>query len=122
VTTLRYRPGVSVEALQLDECTIRGTSGRGARWWMLWFVFRRIDGRIEHAAVPVLPHGAYTENGPGGRTWGFRRAGPGAWQVSPSIDAQEADPHAPPRQPPVMRSVWHQTPLVVGVPEGQPWM
>lgn len=125
MTTLRYRAGADPGSIGLGECVVRGacTIG-GARWWLLWFhVARESDGVPEVFAVPVAPNGAYTEDGPGGRTWGLTKTAPGTWQVSPSIDVlSDADAvrqkAGEPRQDP---GVWHQTPTVVDVPDGEVW-
>jgi hypothetical protein len=122
MSELRYRSSVDVEALAIDECTIHGAGNDGgARWWNLWLcVNRETDGVADYFVVPVLPNGAFTESGPGGKTWGLSRAEPGAWQVSPSINvlntgAVHPGEHAAP-------SLWHQTPKIVGVPEGEAWI
>ena len=88
MTTLRYKAGADQESLGVGECVVRGACKvSGARWWNLWFyVARDSDGAPELFAVPVAPNGTYTEDGPGGRTWGLTKTGPGTWQVSPSID------------------------------------
>jgi hypothetical protein len=86
---LAYRSKVMVEDLALNECTIHRAVAPtpGVFFWNLWFyVARETDGVPEAFVVPVNPGGSYTENGPGGRTWGFTRTGPTTWQVSPSID------------------------------------
>jgi hypothetical protein len=121
MTTLRYRSFVQVEDLAVGECTIHRCSGStAARWWLLWFyVPRETDGVPQDFCVPVAP-GSYTESGPGGKTWGLTRSGAGVWQVSPSINVLNtgdavAGPHALP-------SLWHQTPAITDVPEGERWI
>jgi hypothetical protein len=128
MTELRYRAHADPTDLAPGECTIRSAAhydGRAGRWWMLWFcVLRESDGQPEVDAVAVAPGGVYCEQGVGGRTWGFKHDGPGRWQVSPSIHVLEQDPTVPQPGPdgkPVMRTAWHQTPAVVGVPDGEPW-
>src|ERR1700691_5122469 len=120
MTALVYRSCVLIEDLQLGECTIH----RCGTGWNLWFyVTRETDGVPEDFVVPVNPGGGYIENGPLGRTWGFTKSGSGVWQVSPSINvlddagarAVQAGAH------PTTPSLWHQTPSVVGVPDGEPW-
>jgi hypothetical protein len=125
---LRYRTGVSVGDLALGECTIRSTVAKsGKRWWSLWFyVARETDGVPEMFIVPVNPNGPFTESGPGGRTWGLTRTWAGVWQVAPSIDVLDdvgsrAVLAGQPR-PPESRSLWHQTPALVGVPEDEAWI
>lgn len=130
VCELKYRPGgVAIEALELGECTIRpARSAGGECWWNLWFyVPRDLDGVPETFVVPINIGGAYIEHGPGGRTWGFTCTVGGdsqIWQVSPSINVLSDDDarlivagHAPTGQ-----SLWHQTPVIVGVPAGEIWV
>jgi len=123
--TLTYAAGAGPDELELGLCVIRGARKTGgARWWNLWFrVPRDRDGQPETYAVPVIPGGAYTESGPGGKTWGLTRTGPGAWQVSPSIDVlSDADARRQAaKQPRRDPGDWHHTPAVVGVPDGEPW-
>lgn len=114
-----------VEDLALNECVIRPATNRdGARWWHLWFyVARETDGVPEAFEVPVSPGGAYTENGPGGRTWGLTMTSPGIWQISPSIkvlnDEDARTYHA--GGEPTGKDLWHQTPRLVNVPATEPW-
>jgi hypothetical protein len=131
-TTLQYRPFVYVEQLSLNECTIHRAANADARWWLLWFyVLRETDSIAEDFAVPVNPNGAYTKDGvswrgfrPVGRTWGLTRTSMGVWQISPSINVvsdfgvQRVVAGPPARG----RSIWHQTPTIVGVPESEPWI
>ena len=125
MTDLIYKSHSLIEDLQPGECTIhRCGTPDGKRWWNLWFyVPRETDGVLEDFVVPVNPGGAYTENGLGGKTWGFTKSGAGVWQVSPSInvldDAGARAVQAGGR--PATPSLWHQTPSVVGVPDGEPW-
>ena len=90
---LHYRPSAKVEDLGKDECTMhRASGGPGGRYWHLWLrVARETDGELEDFAVPVIVSGPYAENGPGGRSWGFDRAGVGRWLVSPSINVLNDD-------------------------------
>lgn len=117
---LRYRPSVSVGDLDENECTIRGAQNRELkRWWQLWFYVRTTLGTLQHIAVPVAPGGVYTEHGPSGRrTWGLKKVGPGNWQVSPSINATYTKTV---NGKEVEAELWHQTPLITGVPEGEAW-
>ena len=123
MSELRYRSFVDVNDLAVGECTIRRTGDppNGTRWWNLWFrVNRETDGQPDDFVVPVNPGGTYNEAGPGGKTWGFTLVEAGAWQVSPSINVlntRELHPGA--HDAP---SLWHQTPKVVGVPEGEAWI
>ena len=123
--TLHYRSHGLAEDLLENECTLRRTSGGpGGRHWRLWFnVKRETDSALEVFCVPVIVSGPYTEEGPGGRSWGLNRAGVGRWMVSPSINVlddegarQVVAGHAP-----TSTSLWHQTPLVTEVPEDEGW-
>jgi hypothetical protein len=115
----------SVDDLAPGECCVRAASNAaGAQWWMLWFCFVRTDtGAREVAAVPIAISGARSENGAGGRTWGFNKTAPGTWTVSPSINVLDVPGgvmvHA--GEHPTLVSVWHETPDVVYVSDGEPW-
>lgn len=133
MTTLRYRSNVCVSELAVGECTMhRAADSSGARWWLLWFrVNRDSDGLPDDFAVPVNPNGPYLDPGPGGRTWGLNRVDrelqPGAWQVSPSIDvkntrAVHAGEAVAPMIVPAPTSLWHQTPTIIEVPDGEAWI
>lgn len=126
---LKYQSHARIEDLALYECTVhRASNASAAHWWQLWFhVLRDSDGQPELFCVPVQV-GAYTENGPGGRTWGLsqpiasaydRPPGTANWMISPSINVLDdrdavAGTHVHP-------SLWHQTPEVVGVPDTELW-
>ncbi len=120
---LRYRSPDRIVELCAGECTVRGTAAGARCWWQLWCRVRYDDGSEHFVGVPVIPHGAYHENGAGGRTWGLTRVGPGRWQVSPSIDVLSDDDARRLKvgQPRRDQSLWHQTPALVGVPDGEPW-
>jgi hypothetical protein len=130
VMRLRYRSYVLVEELALDECTIHPTVGQaGACWWQLWFRVSREDkqqgegtgpGQPIDMAVPVNPGGGYVEAGPGGKTWGFTSLGSGAWQIAPSINVLASLVAHPGDHPEA--SLWHQTPTIVEVPDGETWI
>lgn len=124
MSTLRYRGyHIDIDELEVGECTIRSTRNEaGASWYTLWFrVLRDSDGQPDTFSVPFNPNGLYLENGPGGKTWGLTMSWPGAWQVAPSINVLNTrDPHPGEHPSP---SLWHQTPMIVGVPSGgEPWM
>jgi len=126
---LTYRSMVYVEDLKPNECTIhRAITAGGTRYWLLWFyVARETDGFLEDFAVPVNPNGSYTEAVPYGKTWGLTKTTEGVWQISPSINVANMSNDAGARQmlvgqQPTGRSLWHQTPRLVGVPISQPWM
>ena len=106
MSVLTYRPYAERGALDLDECTIAPVATGAGVAWMMHFYVRTTDGDEQTFRVPVNPHGPPVENGPLGRTWGLTRSTPGSWQISPSIDFGN----------------WHQTPMIVGVPEGEPWI
>jgi hypothetical protein len=107
---LRYKVGVAdpFEDLAVGECTVWALSRENERvGWGLYFLANRSDnGKPEIFRVPIIVGGGFTESGPCGRSWGFTKIAAGTWQVSPSI-------HFP--------GVWHETPRIVGVPDGEPW-
>jgi|ERR1700679_3183103 len=121
---LVYHPGVMVEDLPIGGCTVRRTRLGDKLWWALWLYVRRADtGEPTVFEVPIHVRGPYTEDPVAGKMWGFTKSlEAGVWQVSPSInvlvgtDVVELHPGAHPSP-----SVWHETPRVVGVPEGEPW-
>jgi hypothetical protein len=124
--TLRYRSFVEVEHLALNECTIhRAGDGGSRRWWNLWFyVLRDTDGGPQAFVVPVAPCGVYSENAPGGRTWGLTKVGDGQWQIFPSINVivNEVGGHSVVTgHAPTGRSLWHHTPLIEGVSDADTW-
>ncbi len=127
---LKYRSHAMIHELALGECTVHPASNSSSvRWWQLWFyVLRDSDGQPETFCVPVNPGGSYSENGPGGRTWGLTipdasmyESPPSTrtWQVTPSVNVlDDRDAVAGTRQYP---SLWHQTPAIVGVPLDERW-
>jgi hypothetical protein len=122
MSTLQYKSNADIDDLVVGTCTMRRvTTSAGARYWNLWFcVNRETDGQPDIFVVPINPNGSYIENGLGGKTWGLTATEPGTWQVSPSINVlntREAHPGVH-----VLPSLWHQTPAVVGVPAGEPWI
>ena len=122
MSDLHYRSFVYVDDLAVGECTIhRAGNASGASWWLLWFrVNRETDGQPDDFGVPINPNGSFIEAGPGGKTWGLNRAEPGAWQVSPSINViNTGEVHPGEHGAP---SLWHQTPKIVGVPDGEAWI
>lgn len=106
VSILVYRAVLWIGDLALNECTIRrARAPEGAAWWQLWALVRRENPF--YVGVPVNPNGPCLEVGPSGRrTWGLVRASATDWHVSPSIDA----------------GVWHETPVIVEVPENERWI
>lgn len=122
MTTLRYRSNVCVGALAIGECTVhRCGDSSGKTWWMLWFYVNRDDnGQPLDAGVPFNPNGVADPNGPGGKTWGLTRSGPNEWQVAPSINVLGSKA-VHPGEHDVEPSMWHQTPKIVDVPDGELW-
>ena len=118
---LVYRSVTWIGDLALGECTVRNArDGAGHARWQLWTWVHRTDtGEPFYVAAPVNPNGPYLEVGPSGRrTWGLLRASATDWQVSPSIDVVGAERPDGSREP----SLWHETPAIVGVPEGERWI
>ena len=127
---LKYRSLITIEDLRPGECTVRrAADGGGKNWWNFWwYVPRETDGVLEVFVVAVIPGGSYTETGAGGRSWGLLRAAPGRWQINPSInvldvesDDSDSTRHVITGIAPTGKSLWHQTPAVVDVPDGEPW-
>lgn len=119
---LRYRSLVYVEALNENDCTIhRAATPNRIRYWILWFYVKCTDGFHHSFAVPIIPNGIYTENGPGGRSWGLVKIVDGEWQISPSIHVgpdKAIDARLPNRG-----SLWHETPRIVNAkPYDEIWM
>lgn len=122
MSTLQFKSHARVDDLAVGECTIhRASSSGAARWWLLWFnVLRDSDGQPEVFCVPVNPNGSYIENGPGGRTWGLTRLpGTESWQIAPSINVLDSRNAVAGDHP--ADSLWHQTPVIIGVPPDEPW-
>lgn len=121
MTTLRYR-GYHVDPgeLAVDECTIRPAQGDHGMWWHLWArVIREDNGQPTNIGCPLNVNGSYTADGPGGKTWGLTRSGASTWQVSPSINVLAHGEVHPGEHP--APSMWHQTPALVDVPDGEAW-
>lgn len=121
---LSYRSFVAVEDLQPGECTVhRAADADGRRWWLLWAYVYREDraGALIDLAVPVNPNGPYLDQGLGGRTWSLMSAGAGRWQLAPSVDAKVTGAKHPGFAQDTSMSLWHQTPTLVDVPEGEAW-
>lgn len=129
---LQYRTNQQcpfASSLATGECIVRPTANADGtkKWWMLWFCFVRSDNQQrEVAAVPIAPNGAPDENGVGGRTWALTNMGAGLWRVTPSINVLDhpegllAHPGEHPDT--TLVSVWHETPDIVYVPSGEPWV
>lgn len=116
MSLLVYRAVLWIGDLALHECTIRRARGpEGAAWWQLWALVLRSAGEPFYVGVPVNPNGPYLEAAPGRRrTWGLTRASATDWHISPSIDVKSHRPGEP--------SLWHETPVIVEVPEGERWI
>ncbi len=113
MSELRYRP-IHHDALAPGECVVEPSLESPSRW-LLWFCFTRTtDGKTERRWIPVLPN----EDAPNGRAgWGLRRAGADRWQIAPSIKCLESRDHDGADDV----EVWHETPMLVEVPDGLPW-
>jgi hypothetical protein len=123
MSTLHYRSNVCVSDLQVGECTIhRAGTSDNVRWWLLWFcVVSEVDGQQLDAAVPINPNGGYVADGPGGKTWGLTQVSHDTtWQIAPSINVLGSRV-AHPGDHPTEVSLWHQTPPIVDVPNGEAW-
>ena len=116
MTELRYRSFVEADDLAVDECTIKTCLAEsGKRFWHMWV---RVTDLV--FCVPVAPNVVGCSEGPGGKTWGLCRSGLNRWQIQPSINVLESkDVH--PGHHPTERSLWHQTPALVGVPDLEKW-
>ena len=121
MTELRYRSFVEVDELAVDECTIKTCIAGTTRFWHMWArVLRQADGQSLVFCVPIAPNASFVENGPGGKTWGLNRAGLNRWQIAPSINVLESG-QVHPGLHPIERSIWHQSPALVGVPDLERW-
>ena len=121
VSILVYRTVTWISDLALNECTIRSArDAEGRAWWQLWtYVLRTDTGQPFYVGVPVNPHGPYLDVGPSGRhSWGLNPASERDWQISPSIDVVGDERPDGTREP----SLWHETPTIVGVPDGERWI
>ena len=118
---LRYRHFVDVDALAVNECTVRACSDGKSRWWQLWFhVARETDGQLDTFVVPIAPNAGYTEVD-GRKTWGLTALGDGEWQIAPSINVLATrDAHAGGHES--GGSLWHQTPKIIEVPDSERWI
>lgn len=123
MSTLRYvvgasrDDGVSLRALEENECTIFKGDDRFP--WHLRFSYRsKLDGMLYNGSVPIFPKAETPKSKPG---WSLNRA-PGGWQVSPSIliSTRRPDPADPDKW--IDIELWHETPLIVDVPEGERWV
>lgn len=122
MTKLRYKGfHAEPEDLALGECTVRPTAAAdGKSYWRLWaYVTREDTGTPQMIGCPINPNGSYIADGPGGKTWGLTRSGAMTWQVAPSINVLTHGEVHPGDHP--APSMWHQTPAIVDVPDGEAW-
>ncbi len=122
MTELRYRSFVEVDDLGVGECTVKVcVAENGVRFWHMWVRVLRDGGQPLVFCVPVAPNVVGPSDGPpGGKTWGLCRSGLNRWQIAPSINVLESkDVH--PGLHPTERSIWHQTPALVEVPDLERW-
>jgi hypothetical protein len=118
VSELRYRQNTERDDLQENECTIAPVGGGLA---MMVYCFRRKDGKLERRTLPVRPNG---DAGDAEHSWGLRRsvpAAPGRWQIAPSIKCMERVRDLTDPKKDIDVEVWHETPAIIDVPEGEPW-
>ena len=120
MTELRYRSFVEVDELAVGECTVKTCIAGTTRFWHMWARVLGISGEPLTFCVPIAPNIVGASDGPGGKTWGICRSGLNRWQIQPSINVLESkDVH--PGAHPTERSIWHQTPALVGVPDLERW-
>lgn len=116
---LQYRSFAEVDDLHVGECTMHRATDGTTRWWQLWMRVVDAHGAEDTFVVPMAPRGVYGEID-SRKTWGLASVGGGTWQVSPSINVLDTrDVH--PGEHPTLGSLWHETPRIVGVPEGESW-
>jgi len=120
MTELRYRSFVEVDELAVGECTIKTCIAGTTRFWHMWGHVLRDSGEPLTFVVPINPNGDFNPQGPGGKTWGLKRSGLNRWQISPSINVLASSGEAYPGYHPE-RSLWHQTPALVNVPDLERW-
>ncbi len=129
MTVLVYKSRATIGDLAVGECTVHPASGSAAAvWWLLWFrALRDDDGQPARFCVPIRL-GMCDPAGPGGKTWGVTCPAGSAhipaprtknWMVNPSINVTVGgDAHFGAHP---LRSLWHQTPEILNVPEDEPW-
>jgi len=116
VSELRYRKdvyptGPNPVLPAPGECGIfRYQDEPNAVWYLCFGFIRTTDGQAEFRSIPVSPGSGPQDDI---HSWGLNRVGPGRWQVSPSILCRDGGRDSP--------EVWHETPAIVDVPEGEPW-
>ena len=119
MSELRYRKDVARGDLQENECTIAPV-GNGLA--MMTYCFRRVtDGKLERRTLPVHPNG---DAGDTEHSWGLRPVDPkgsGRWQIAPSIRCMERIRDSADPKKDIDVEVWHETPTIINVPDGEPW-
>ena len=120
MTELRYRSFVEVDELAVGECTIKTCIAGTTRFWHMWAHVLRDSGEPLTFCVAIAPNIVGPSDGPGGKTWGLCRSGLNRWQIAPSINVLESE-QVHPGLHPTERSIWHQTPALVGVPDLERW-
>ena len=122
---LRYRGGEHAKRdLQPGECTIFDNPYRHGNWLMAFRFIRATDGKPETRTIPVNPRGGPTNRDAAiGMTWGLQPIvrSPGQWQISPSVNCLDSVPDPNDASKNIDVEVWHKVPVVVDVPEGEPW-
>ena len=121
--SLQYKSHAMIDSLRLGECTIhRAGNSNGSKWWNLWMcVARDSDKQEDYFCVPVNPNYDLVPNGPGGRHWGLKKTGAGIWTVTPSVNVLSNNHVYPGPHPNRITSLWHHTPDIVFVPDGESW-
>lgn len=101
--------------LAIGECCIfnHAAAGHPPVWIMAWRFTRTTDGKPEVRHLPVNPNGDHVLGG----AWGLRPLGGGRWQIAPSIRCLEQRGDAPGEE----IETWHETPVIEGVPDDEPW-
>lgn len=124
MSELRYRVGLGAPnvhpdnfGLEVGECCVfnHAATGKPAIWIMAFRFIRSTDGKPETRHIPAAPGLPYAG---GSAPWGLERAGANRWQISPSIQCWERVGGRDGKDV----ELWHETPAIVNVPEGEPWM
>ena len=117
---LRYRPEVFPQGPEPvipspGECGVWRSRG-DTEWYFSFAFLRTTDGKPEHRSIPIV---VGRDLAPGERGWSLKKAAPGRWQIHPSISCLEyvKDKDEQPKSV----EVWHETPVIVGVPDEEPW-
>ena len=93
------------------ECGIWRPLGDTGPWYLSFGFTRTTDGKSESRSIPVNVNGPPINEH---NAWGLKRTDvPGRWQINPSIQCCDGNRDD--------LEVWHETPAIVDVPEGEPW-